>query len=109
VGGHLQALESQSEFALTLFKNDAQGALSQPLAYHWERVVHLFSNRLLLGFADEVYLSLAQASGYIPAIAGNSGNSAIQQIHAIQMAIGTGPGLLAEDVKKKFKKDFNQP
>ena len=104
--------ESQSEFVLALFKNEAQGSLSEPLAYHWERVVHLFSNRLLLGLADEVYLSLAQASGYIPAFAGNSGGSAIQQIQAIRMAIGTAPGLqssLAEGVKEKFKKDFNRP
>jgi hypothetical protein len=80
--------------------------LSKPLPYHWERVVHLFSNRLILGFADEVYLSLAQASGYIPHFAGSSGNAAIQQIQAVQVSIGTAPTLqssLAESVKKSSK------
>lgn len=104
--------ESQSEFALALFKNEAQGSLSEPLPYHWERVVHLFSNRLMLGLADEVYLSLAQASGYIPYFAGSSGNTAIQQIQAIQVSIGTAPTLqssLAKSVKEKFKRDFRQP
>ena len=101
--------ESQSEFVLALFKNEDQGSLSHPLAYHWERVLHLFSNRLLLGFADEVYLCLAQASGYIPAFAGASGDSAVREIRSIQAAIASAPALqssLADGVKEKFKKDF---
>jgi len=104
--------ESQSEFALVLLKHESDGSLSEDLTWHWESNVHLFSNRLLLTYPDEVYLSLQRARGYI-----NPQSAPGQAITAIQRSIGmqrvrTGTEerpLLTESVQKRFNKDFGVP
>jgi hypothetical protein len=101
--------ESQSEFALALLRAGSDGSLSDDLTWHWESNVHLFSNRLLLGYMDEAYLGLQRAVGYI-----DPQSPGAQQITAIQYSIGTSrvqtPAgerpLLSESVQERFKKDF---
>jgi Lantibiotic biosynthesis dehydratase C-term len=66
----------QSEFALVLLKNESQDSLSKhSFSWHWERAVHLFTNRLFLGISDEIYLMLKQAAGYFGYYAQNAQNN----------------------------------
>jgi hypothetical protein len=53
---------SGSELALAIARFEADGTLSKPRSFHWQRRVHLFSNQLLV---DEIALCLAQAHGYL--------------------------------------------
>ena len=53
---------SASELAIAIQRADADGALTKPPLFHWQRRVHLFSNQLLV---DEVPLCLHQARGYL--------------------------------------------
>jgi Lantibiotic biosynthesis dehydratase C-term len=53
---------SGSELALAITRAEAEGALTRPPSFHWQRRVHLFSNQLSL---DEVPLCLLQARGYL--------------------------------------------
>lgn len=100
---------SQSKFALTLLKHEAQGTLSKPLPYHWERSVHMLSNCLLLSYADEVYLSANQARGYLAKMAG-SGDPLVISLTQDQQQFGTrAKGILTESVVKKFEDDFKGP
>ena len=83
--------ESQSEHALTLLKNESAKSLSKhDLPWHWEKNVHLFSNRLLLSYADEAYLSLQRARAYLPAT--DNASQAIKQTQREmgRARIGTG-------------------
>jgi hypothetical protein len=57
---------SQSEYAITLLRNESASSLSkETFAWHWERNVHLLTGRLFLNTLDEIYLSLRQGGGYL--------------------------------------------
>lgn len=57
---------SQSEYAIALLRNESASSLSkQSFVWHWERSVHLLTDRLFLNTLDEIYLSLRQGSGYL--------------------------------------------
>lgn len=102
--------ESQSEFALNLLKYESSSSLSKKsFVEHWERSVHLLTNRLLLSLLDEVYLSLRQAGGYLAAIGNNNPNAQIQiwsltlaQVveHIRQQVATTGRPMLTEIIAK---------
>jgi Lantibiotic biosynthesis dehydratase C-term len=104
--------ESQSEFSLALLKRESDGSLSEDLTWHWESNVHLFSNRLLLGSMDEVYLGLQRALGYIdPQSPGGQAITGIQYsigTSLVQTATGDKP-LLTESIQERFKTDFGIP
>ena len=63
---------SGSELALAIARAEAQGTLTKPPSFQWQRRVHLFSNQLLL---DEVPLCLYQARSYLR-LRGATGRSA---------------------------------
>jgi hypothetical protein len=97
---------SQSRYALTLIEHESQGTLSKPLPYHWERSVHMLSNCLLLGLADEVYLSANQARGYLARMA-SPGDPLLSSLTQDQKEFGTrAKGILSDSVVKKFEADF---
>jgi Lantibiotic biosynthesis dehydratase C-term len=56
---------SGSELALAMLKLGSENRLTEPLKFHWERRVHLFSNQLGFGYADEISMCLRQARGYL--------------------------------------------
>ena len=102
--------ESQSEYALTLLKNESAKSRSKhDLPWHWEKNVHLFSNRLLLSYADEAYLSLQRARAYLPTT--DNASQAIKQTQREmgRARIGTGAQarpLLTESVQKMFNDEL---
>jgi hypothetical protein len=69
--------KAQSDWALALLLAHDEGRLpagdaERPtglLYYHWERCVHLATNRLGLPYPDEVWLALTLASGYLRVMA----------------------------------------
>jgi hypothetical protein len=54
-----------SELAVDLSRLRARGELSQPLAFHWSRHVHLITNQLFGTWDAEIELCLQQALGYL--------------------------------------------
>jgi thiopeptide-type bacteriocin biosynthesis protein len=105
----------QSEFALALLKNESQDSLSKhPFVWHWERAVHLFTNRLFLGIFDEIYLTLRQAAGYFNRFAQDTQNfnpqqrtwlsSHAQTIESIRRdLVATAGAALDEKILKDFR------
>jgi hypothetical protein len=105
----------QSEFALALLKNESQDSLSKhPFVWHWERPVHLFTNRLLLGYFDEIYLTLRQAAGYFENFAQDTQNYSTQQRTWLRSHAQTTEGIRRDLVAtarpaldEKILKDFD--
>ena len=108
----------QSEFALTLLKNESERSLStQPFVWHWERALHLFTNRLFLGIGDEIYLTLRQAGGYLSYFAQDNNYNAqtragfgtlAQAVNNIERDLGTGArALLDGKTLQDFDSRFN--
>lgn len=108
----------QSEFALALLKNESEQSLSkQPFVWHWDRALHLFTNRLFLGIGDEIYLTLRQAGGYLSYFAQNDDfavqdrmkfGTLAQSVTEIQRELGTwARPLLDEKTLKDFDGRFN--
>lgn len=70
---------SQSEYAIVLLRNESASSLSkQSFAWHWERSVHLLTDRLFLNTLDEVYLSLRQGSGYPKILEQNNNDAGVK-------------------------------
>lgn len=109
----------QSEFALTLLKNESERSLStQPFVWHWERALHLFTNRLFLGIGDEIYLTLRQAGGYLNYFAQDNNFDAqmrasfgtlAQAVNDVEVSVGTGRtrALLDGKTLQDFDSRFN--
>jgi hypothetical protein len=108
--------ESQSEYALKLLANESTGSLSKhPVVWHWERSVHLLTNRLFFGFYDEIYLTLRQADGYLARVGSDDPNpkvsawaNTLAQIvqHIEQQVVRTAKTVLNEITTKDFDGRF---
>lgn len=77
--------QAQSQWALTMLGCRQDGKLTPGegnappgVGRHWERAVHMASNRLGLPYSDEVLLALGYAAGYLGALSQMQGDRAWQ-------------------------------